>query len=297
MKRIFISYSSKDKKFVERLAKDLKNCGIKPWIDLWEIKVGDSIIDKVEKGISESEFVVAVLSKHSVSSSWVQEELNSAKIREIEKGRKVILPIVIGNCKIPSLLAHKRYANFRYSYEDGLAELMAALGAEFDSHDDYLTGSADLKELVTNTISLLTSKYEVHSIHLLLNAETSHDVRLVMIGSALDEHSQRFRYATMKGIIGYSYRTGEQVSISDVSKDPRYVEADYRTLSELATPIVTERGRTIGVINIESNKTNRFSDNDLKFVSDISSAFGKWCSANGIAMIDADRPPYWEFAI
>ena len=49
--KIFISYASEDKDFVDRLATDLKHQGIDIWIDKWEIKVGDSLISKISSGL------------------------------------------------------------------------------------------------------------------------------------------------------------------------------------------------------------------------------------------------------
>ncbi len=66
MSSVFISYSSKDKGFAQRLALDLKKHGIKVWLDEWRIKVGDEIRQEKEHGIEEFEYFVIILSRHSV---------------------------------------------------------------------------------------------------------------------------------------------------------------------------------------------------------------------------------------
>lgn len=43
MPSLFLSHSSADKTFVEKLAKDLEGVGVNVWFDKWEIKVGDSL--------------------------------------------------------------------------------------------------------------------------------------------------------------------------------------------------------------------------------------------------------------
>lgn len=40
MPSLFLSHSSADKTFVEKLAKDLEGVGVNVWFDKWEIKVG-----------------------------------------------------------------------------------------------------------------------------------------------------------------------------------------------------------------------------------------------------------------
>lgn len=60
--RLFISYSSQDKRFVVRLAKNLQAQGFEVWYDGWEIAVGDSIIEKVFAGIQASDGITALMS-------------------------------------------------------------------------------------------------------------------------------------------------------------------------------------------------------------------------------------------
>ncbi len=74
MPRIFISHSSKDQQFARQLASDLSGLGHQPWLDEWEIKVGECIVSKIQKGLEDCEYVVVVLSENSVTSGWVDRE-------------------------------------------------------------------------------------------------------------------------------------------------------------------------------------------------------------------------------
>jgi ActR/RegA family two-component response regulator len=123
----FISYSSKDRRFVRKLATDLKRRGAQVWLDEWEIKVGDEIRQRIEHGISEYEYFVVILSKHSVESTWVEKELNAAFMKEVTKKRIVILPVLAEKCDIPPLISGKKYADFTKSYEQGFRELAEVL--------------------------------------------------------------------------------------------------------------------------------------------------------------------------
>jgi serine/threonine protein kinase len=125
---IFISYSSADRDFVEKLASDLRASGIEVWLDKWEIKVGDSIIQKINDGIRDNDYLAIVLSPASVRSRWVRKELSAALMKELEESRSVVvLPILCKGCDIPPLLAGKRYADFREDYERGLKEVQLTL--------------------------------------------------------------------------------------------------------------------------------------------------------------------------
>ncbi len=121
---LFISYSSKDAKFVGKLAKDLVSRGLKVWWDKWMMKVGDSLHKKIQEAITSSAWLGVVLSPNSVSSPWVEKELNSALMKELEQKEVFVLPILYENCPIPLMLKDKVYADFRSSYAQGLSALL-----------------------------------------------------------------------------------------------------------------------------------------------------------------------------
>lgn len=125
--KIFLSHSSQDKPFVEKLANDIKKLNIDVWLDKWEIKVGDSLISKISSGLSESDYFILVMSPHSVISEWVQKEFSYALIEEIESKSIKILPILLDNCEIPTLLRDKLFADFRENYDSGFEVLKNAL--------------------------------------------------------------------------------------------------------------------------------------------------------------------------
>lgn len=68
MPAVFLSHTSIDKPFVEKIASDLKRLGIEPWVDKYEIKVGESIFWRVEEGLKESEYFAIVLSPEALKS-------------------------------------------------------------------------------------------------------------------------------------------------------------------------------------------------------------------------------------
>lgn len=57
MPSLFLSHSSADKTFVEKLAKDLEGVGVNVWFDKWEIKVGDSLTGKIEEGLQANDYL------------------------------------------------------------------------------------------------------------------------------------------------------------------------------------------------------------------------------------------------
>lgn len=83
MINVFISHSHKDKMVARTLAKKLNQYGIYTWIDEAEIKIGDSLIEKIRDGLDKVDYLIALISANSVESEWVKKELDIAMNREI----------------------------------------------------------------------------------------------------------------------------------------------------------------------------------------------------------------------
>jgi len=98
-----------------------------PWLDEWQIRVGQSIPTRIGEGVTEADYVVLVMSPNSVSSGWVDVEWKTKYWDEVEHGRIMVLPALIDTVEVPTLLKTKKYADFRKSYSVGLVQLMAAI--------------------------------------------------------------------------------------------------------------------------------------------------------------------------
>lgn len=128
--KVFISHSSSDKTFVDRLVADLASREIPVWYDKFDLRVGDSVTGRINEGLSQSKYFLIVLSKASSLSRWVTEELNAALMQQVAIGGTFLLPVLIENCDIPPLLIHRRYADFRVNYNNGLSELLGVWGKD-----------------------------------------------------------------------------------------------------------------------------------------------------------------------
>ena len=106
--KVFISHASEDKeRFVKKFALKLRNKGVDAWLDRWEIKPGDSLVDKIfEEGIGECSAFIIILSKNSVNKKWVKEELSCAVVSRIEKSTKIIPVKIDDNINIPTSINH-----------------------------------------------------------------------------------------------------------------------------------------------------------------------------------------------
>jgi hypothetical protein len=124
---VFLSYSSKDKDFANRLVEGLRSEGLKVWTADEQIKVGDSLKSSVSQAISKSQWVIVILSENSSRSGWVSKELSLALEAEKARGRTLVLPVVYQGAVVPPEINEKVFADFRSSYETGFKSLLSSI--------------------------------------------------------------------------------------------------------------------------------------------------------------------------
>jgi hypothetical protein len=91
---VFICHASEDKEDVAcPIADELVRLGYKVWIDKNELTLGDSLRQRIEKGLASSRFGVVILSPSFFAKRWPQWELDGLAARELGSGEKVILPV------------------------------------------------------------------------------------------------------------------------------------------------------------------------------------------------------------
>jgi hypothetical protein len=127
MATAFISYSTKNKSRATKLAFALKEKGVNVWFAEWNMLIGRSLADQIYEGIRSSDFLLVILTKHSINSSWVQRELHFASILELEQRSTFVIPLLYEKCKIPDSLLDKVYADFSKSFESGFNGLLQVI--------------------------------------------------------------------------------------------------------------------------------------------------------------------------
>jgi hypothetical protein len=124
---VFISYSHADRDFVDRLAAHLVKAKAHVWVDRWELRVGDSLIAKIQEAIQTASALVVILSQASLKSEWCKKELNAGLVRELEEKRVIVLPLLLEHCEMPLFLREKMYADFRTNFGEGLKQVLEAI--------------------------------------------------------------------------------------------------------------------------------------------------------------------------
>jgi hypothetical protein len=122
---IFFSYSSRDRPEVELFAQIVKKShGLSYWIASNEILPGDSVIGKINEGLSISEVVVLWVTASSMRSVWVKTEWESALAQQSSQGSRRIIPIIAeGGIQVPTILADLARLNLSEGLEETASKL------------------------------------------------------------------------------------------------------------------------------------------------------------------------------
>ena len=93
---IFVSYSSTERQsLVLPLVAELSKREISSWFDVHEVALGDSIVAELQRGISSSTLILAVISPEYLRRPWPLKELRTALALETAK-QVSILPVFVG---------------------------------------------------------------------------------------------------------------------------------------------------------------------------------------------------------
>lgn len=89
----FISYSTKDEEFAQRLHSRLRDAKVRVWYSPEDIKGGEKLRDQIERAIQFHDRLLLVLSENSIQSGWVESEIRKALEVEKREGRRKLFPI------------------------------------------------------------------------------------------------------------------------------------------------------------------------------------------------------------
>jgi len=123
----FLSHATKDRELASRLARDLRKDGINVWYSDWEIRPGDSLRMKIDEGIDSAEYFLVLLTSTSLSSKWVQTELDAGLVNRILGKCRRLIPILSGVSleEVPATLRGLLCVPLD-DYDQGLRKVVAA---------------------------------------------------------------------------------------------------------------------------------------------------------------------------
>lgn len=128
-KRVFVSHSANDRKFVFKLTKFLREESVAYWYSSHHIAGANEWHDEIGKGLRKCHWFVLILSPNSVKSTWVKRELLFALQEKRYDGR--IVPVLLKKCSYARLswtLSSFQFVFFHKDFATGCRQLLKAIG-------------------------------------------------------------------------------------------------------------------------------------------------------------------------
>jgi hypothetical protein len=96
----FISYSTKDQGFADRLHADLQDKSVRCWYAPHDAQGGKYLDEQIDRAIQFHDRLLLILSDNSIHSEWVRREILKARKREQKEVRRVLFPIRLVDFKV-----------------------------------------------------------------------------------------------------------------------------------------------------------------------------------------------------
>ena len=139
-REVFLSHSSRDRKFATELAEVLRRHGIPVWYSKTHIRGARQWHDAIGRALARCTWFVIILSPGAVDSMWVKNELLFALNQR--RYRERIAPVLYKKCKYEKLswtLSSFQIVDFTESIEAGYRELLRVWQVEFDERGQEKT--------------------------------------------------------------------------------------------------------------------------------------------------------------
>jgi WD40 repeat protein len=123
---VFLCHNSDDKPNVKLIGQKLKELGILPWLDEWELRPGLPWQPALEEQIRNIKAAAVFIGKNNTG-PWQDAELD-AFLRQFVKRRCPVIPVLLPDCvqtpKLPIFLEGMTWVDFRQSEPDPMKQLI-----------------------------------------------------------------------------------------------------------------------------------------------------------------------------
>ncbi len=212
MPDVFVSYSRKDKAFVEKLVASLAEKKRDVWVDFEDIPFAAEWWEEIQKGIESSESAIFV-----ISPDYLASEVCGLEVNHVRKNNKRIVPIVIERPQrntVPDALAALNWIFFDNpdAYDDSFNKLQMTLDTnlvEMRQHTRLLVKASEWAK-AAHTDSLLLRGEELDELYKLINRPDMNDLMRDFLQRSEERHrreemAQRFFWGLMGGLLGIAF--------------------------------------------------------------------------------------------
>jgi tetratricopeptide (TPR) repeat protein len=121
---VFLSHSTKDGAFVEKLAIALDDAGFSPWRCEVDIEKGDNFVAKINDGLAQSELALLVWSPDAANSAWTEQEWTTLLAQQVEQRKVRLAIILLRDHPRPALLRTSNHIDARWDEAGGIRQTL-----------------------------------------------------------------------------------------------------------------------------------------------------------------------------
>lgn len=128
-REVFLSHATADKELAQSVIRELESCGVTVWFAPYRLLGSQKWHDEIGKALRRCDWFVLLLSRVSVQSKWVKNELlyvlNEPRLDER------IVPVLMEDCDLEKLswtLGAIQRVDMRPGFEHGVSELLRVWG-------------------------------------------------------------------------------------------------------------------------------------------------------------------------
>lgn len=120
---VFLSHASADKPAVQELARRLRERGLEPWLDVWNLIPGAAWQEAIEVALEHSAACAVCLGPGGTG-PWQNAEMRAALSRQHETGRMRVIPVLLPGAergersRLPPFLAENTWVEFHHGLDD-----------------------------------------------------------------------------------------------------------------------------------------------------------------------------------
>lgn len=194
---VFLSHNSKDRKTVEGIAKQLKERGVNPWLDSWELRPGSVWPLSVQKQLKKVKSVAVFIGSKGIG-SWQLQEIEESLSEFIKRGCRII-PVLLPGASIQSdlhlFLRDKTWVDYRSPEHDPINKLVwgikrirrkreftTDLNMNSDSFNEYQVLKQKVVDIYESYRSIVPSRADTKVIDQHINGVKEDKYTIVIVG-------------------------------------------------------------------------------------------------------------------
>ena len=121
---VFLSHSTKDADFVEKLAIALEANGFTPWLCEVDIEKGANFVSKINEGLAQSDVALLVWSPDAAMSAWTEQEWTSLLAQQVAEHKIRLAIVMLRDHPLPPLLRTSNFIEARWDPAAGVRETL-----------------------------------------------------------------------------------------------------------------------------------------------------------------------------